>query len=94
VMSWLQAFDFQFSLYRYNTPQRAHSHAAVARYALVKFALIVLATELFTHTVYANAMAISRVGGCSLTPGCQIVYVDHTGCHKKECVLRLQNNVT
>ena len=41
-------------------PQRSHSHIAVARYAFVKLVLIVLATEIFTHTIYANAMATSR----------------------------------
>ena len=43
-----------------HTPQRTYTHAAIARYALVKFALIFAATEVFTHTVYANAMAVSR----------------------------------
>jgi hypothetical protein len=33
--------------------------------------------------------------GLSLTPrGCQIVYIDHTGCHQLNVIIRLQNNLS
>ena len=38
-----------------------HSRRAVARYALVKFALVFLLLEVWTHLVYTNAMALGRV---------------------------------
>ena len=41
--------------------QTTHSRRAVARYALVKFALVFLLLEVWTHLVYTNAMALGRV---------------------------------
>ena len=42
-------------------PQRTHSVKDIARYAVVKFGIIVLLTEVWTHTVYSNAMALSHI---------------------------------
>ena len=41
--------------------QTTHSRRAVLRYALVKFALVFLLLESWTHLVYTNAMALGRV---------------------------------
>ena len=49
---------FAPQLYR---AQTTHSRRAVARYALVKFALVFLLLEVWTHLVYTNAMALGRV---------------------------------
>ena len=41
--------------------QTSHSRRAVFRYALLKFGLVFLLLELWTHLVYTNAMAVTRV---------------------------------
>ena len=57
---------FAPQLYR---AQTTHSRRAVARYALVKFALVFLLLEVWTHLVYTNAMALGRVWTRSATFG-------------------------
>lgn len=41
--------------------QTSHSRRAVFKYALLKFGVVFLLLELWTHLVYTNAMAVSRV---------------------------------
>lgn len=41
--------------------QTSHSRRAVFRYALLKFGLVFLLLEVWTHLVYTNAMAVTRV---------------------------------